>query len=457
MLRRKMMVMAMAAAMIGTMTGSVNVYAAKAGDSATGKTELADADFDTSYQPKKDSYKIYCTYKNIHSWYDAIKCGVDAAVADFAEKGVEIDYEWYGPAEPDAVDQVNSIETAIGQGYDLIAVDVNQPETTAKAVDEAVAAGIPVATFASSDIEDCDRSFFVGNTDNYGDGCALAKAVCEEMGGKGQIAILSGTMGAASHEERLQGFKDTIAEYPDIEIVDEQRDNDAVEKAISITESWLQAYPDLGGILCNNMSNPVGACQAVKDAGKSGDIVIGGMDHDLRTLEYLKDGTLFVAQNPLVNSLVMTAEKNKILFFCKILCHFLVKNLSLRGQINNPWLIPDLFFNRFIGKIHRLCLHQHSGAASIRIIVNLLMLIKCIVPDINCFDIQKTACHGPADNTGIHPVPDHVRKKRQYMKIHYISPFIKCMVITFFSRSTSRIHSLMAGRRTSPCSAESII
>ena len=170
MLRRKMMVMAMAAAMIGTMTGSVNVYAAKAGDSATGKTELADADFDTSYQPKKDSYKIYCTYKNIHSWYDAIKCGVDAAVADFAEKGVEIDYEWYGPAEPDAVDQVNSIETAIGQGYDLIAVDVNQPETTAKAVDEAVAAGIPVATFASSDIEDCDRSFFVGNTDNYGDG-----------------------------------------------------------------------------------------------------------------------------------------------------------------------------------------------------------------------------------------------------------------------------------------------
>ena len=162
-------------------------------------------------------------------------------------------------------------------------------------------------------------------------------------------------------------------------------------------------------------------------------------------------------KNPLVNSLVMTAEKNKILFFCKILCHFLVKNLSLRGQINNPWLIPDLFFNGFIGKIHRLCLHQHSGAASIGIIVNLLMLIKCIVPDINCFDIQKAACHGPADNTGIHPVPDHVRKKRQHIKIHYISPFIKCMVIIFFSRSTSRIHSLIAGRRTSPCSAESII
>ena len=116
------------------------------------------------------------------------------------------------------------------------------------------------------------------------------------MGGKGQIALLGGTMGAESHEQRLQAFKDVIATYPDIEVVDEQRDDDAVEKAISLTESWLQAYPDLGGILCNNMSNPVGACQAVTDADKAGDIIIGGMDHDLRSLNYLKDGTLYVAQ-----------------------------------------------------------------------------------------------------------------------------------------------------------------
>jgi ribose transport system substrate-binding protein len=269
---------------------------AKAGDSATGKTELADKSFDTVYTPKKKVYKIYCTYKNIHSWYDAIKAGVDAAVSDMEKKGVEVDYVWYGPAQPDAVDQVNSIETAVGQAYDLIAVDVNQPETTAKAIDKAIGRGVPVATFASSDVSSCKRSFFVGNTDNYGDGCTLAKAVCEKMGGKGQLAILAGTMGAASHEDRLRGFKDTIAQYHDIKIVDIRRDNDSVEKAISITESWLQAYPDLNGILCNNMSNPVGACQAVKSAGKSGKIIIGGMDHDLRTLNYLKDGTLYIAQ-----------------------------------------------------------------------------------------------------------------------------------------------------------------
>lgn len=266
------------------------------GNTQKGKTELADESFDTSYAPKKDTYKIYCTYKNIHSWYDAIEAGVKAAVSDFEEKGVTIDYEWYAPIEPDAVDQVNSIETAVGQGWDLIAVDVNQPETTIPAINAAVDAGIPVATFASSDLPDSKRAFFTGNNDNYGDGAALAKAVAEEMGGKGQIAILSGTIGAASHEERLKAFYDVLGEYPDIEIVDEQRDNDYVEKAIQITESWMQAYPELGGILCNNMSNPVGACQAVVDAGKGGSIIVGGMDHDLRTFNYLNDGSLYVAQ-----------------------------------------------------------------------------------------------------------------------------------------------------------------
>ena len=186
-MKKRLMAITFAALMATSMMGST-VFAATDGGSVAGKTSLADADFDTDYQPQKDEYKIYCTYKNIHSWYDAIKTGVDAAVADLKDKGVTIDYEWYGPAQPDAVDQVNSIETAVGQGYDLIAVDVNQADTTAKAIDTAVDAGVKVATFGTVDVPDCKRSFFVGNDDPYGDGEALAKAVCEKMGGKGQIA-----------------------------------------------------------------------------------------------------------------------------------------------------------------------------------------------------------------------------------------------------------------------------
>ena len=40
------------------------------------------------------------------------------------------------------------------------------------------------------------------------------------------------------------------------------------------------------------MGNPVGAAQAVLDAGRQDDIVLVGMDHDLRALEYLRDGVI---------------------------------------------------------------------------------------------------------------------------------------------------------------------
>ena len=41
------------------------------------------------------------------------------------------------------------------------------------------------------------------------------------------------------------------------------------------------------------MSNPVGAAQAVVDAGKEDQITIVGMDHDQRALEYLRDGVIY--------------------------------------------------------------------------------------------------------------------------------------------------------------------
>ena len=40
------------------------------------------------------------------------------------------------------------------------------------------------------------------------------------------------------------------------------------------------------------MGNPIGAAQAVVDAGKAGQIVLVGMDHDKRALEYLRDGVI---------------------------------------------------------------------------------------------------------------------------------------------------------------------
>ena len=255
-----------------------------------------------SYEPKKDSYYIYCTYKLVHAWYDTIKIGVDKAVEEYAKQGIEIKLDWNAPTEPSGEDQVNRIEAGIAKNPDVIAVDLSDPELAVSAINESEDAGIPVLLYASADEAPdagCKRTAFIGTNDNVGDAEALTAEICKAIGDEGQIAILSGTIGAANHELRLDGFDSELEKHPNIEVVDSQRDEDFVEKATQITETFIQKYPELKAILCNNMSNPVGAAVAVKDAGKTGEILIGAYDHDRRTLEALKAGFIYcsVIQN----------------------------------------------------------------------------------------------------------------------------------------------------------------
>ena len=255
-----------------------------------------------SYTPQKDTYEIYATYKLVHAWYDTIKIGVDKAVEEYAQQGITINVDWNAPTVPSGEDQVSRIEAGIAKDPDVIAIDLSDPELAVSAINEAESMGIPVLLFASADAPadaDCQRTAFIGTNNNVGDARELAKAICDEIGDEGEVALLTGTIGAANHEERNEGFYAELEEHPNVTIVDEQRDEDLVEKATQITETFIQKYPDLKAILCNNMSNPVGAAAAVADAGKSGEILIGAYDHDRRTLEYLADGTIYcsVIQN----------------------------------------------------------------------------------------------------------------------------------------------------------------
>lgn len=264
-----------------------------------GKTKMATGVSLDDYKPKKDTYYFAYTYKLIHPWYDAIKVGIDAAIAEYAKEGVTITYDYTAPVTADAVAQINMIESAMGKKPDAIAVDVNQVALTVPVINGIVAGGVPVLTFSGGDATKEDgskRLAFIGNTDNKGDGAKLAEELAKAINYEGEVACLDGTIGASSHEERIVGFNEVMAKYPNIKVVDRQRDDDDLEKAVKLTENFIQKYPNLKGIWANNMTNPIGAAQAVVAAGKKGEIQIVGMDHDLRTLQYVADGTILCAQ-----------------------------------------------------------------------------------------------------------------------------------------------------------------
>lgn len=245
-----------------------------------------------SYQPKKDHYNFYFTYKIVHPWWDAVALGMEDAQRQYLKKGITVTYEYMAPNAASAADQTERLLSAQQGGYDVIGVDVADEAIISPMIDEMVEFGYKVMTFSSSDAaEGCKRIAYVGNTHNYKDGADLTEALCEKLDYEGEVAILVGSKGAPCHEDRAKGAKDTIAKYGNMKIAAIEYDMDSVDLAHELALKILQEHPSLAGIVCCNMSNPVGAARAVVETGSSA--VIVGMDHDQEALHYLDDGVIY--------------------------------------------------------------------------------------------------------------------------------------------------------------------
>ena len=251
-----------------------------------------------SYKPQKSEYNFYFTYKEMHPWWDAVSLGMESAVDKYKDLGINISYDYVAPPQTSVLDQRKRLlEAAENEDYDVIGVDVDDKKMICPVIDEIVDNGSKVMTFASSDCEDsenpCKRTAYVGNTHNYRDGADLTEALCEKLGHKGKIVLLIGTQGDPTVEDRAKAAREIINKYPDMEIIDSAYDEGDENIAYEYTIGFLKKYPDISGIICCNMSDPVGAAKAVIEEGKQRDITIVGMDHDKQALEYLRDGIIY--------------------------------------------------------------------------------------------------------------------------------------------------------------------
>lgn len=248
------------------------------------------------YKPHKNNYNFYFTYKVVHPWWDAVALGMEDAAEQYESMGITINYEYLAPNKASAEDQIKRLTQASTRGFDVLGVDVADVKKVTPVINNLIKEKQKVMTFSSSDAakeDGCHRIAYVGNTHNYKDGVDITEALCKKLGQKGKVAVLVGTKGAPCHEDRALGAKDVIAKYPDMEIAEIVYDEDDVEKAYKLTREILAKHQELAGIICCNMSNPVGAARAVTEVGRQNQTIIVGMDHDQEALRYLRDGVIY--------------------------------------------------------------------------------------------------------------------------------------------------------------------
>ena len=281
-----------------TLTACGSSTTTESGPAATAGGDAADAG-----SVGGDTYVFLPKSLNNPYWVDARKGMEDQA------KKLGVKAQFLGPDNDDAAAQVAIFESVLSKKPAGIAVSPNDPASVTNIVAQAREAGIPVIAW-DGPVPDSEVLGYIG-TDNVTAGERQAEALVQAMGEEGKVAVIIGSLSAPNLNQRLEGLKKGLAEYPGIEIVATEESGESVADAQGKAETVLQANPDLKGMAGIGGSDTPGIAGALKSGGQCGKIKAVGFDVVPQGVQGMKDGCVdaLIAQRPFG----MTAKALKIL------------------------------------------------------------------------------------------------------------------------------------------------
>lgn len=246
----------------------------KPGDSGTGGPGQA-RKFTIALMPKSKGNAYFISCKN---------------GAEKAAKELGVDLIFDGPTDPDPAKQNEIVENWITLGVDAMAVACENKEGISTALRKARSKGIKVITY-DSDADTNARSFFVNQATPEGIGNVLVDEAARLTGGQGEFAIITASLTAANMNE-WQKFIEArrAANYPNLKMIALRPCDDLKDKAQAEATALLSANPNLKLIMAICSPAVPGAAEAVKQAGKSGQVKVIGLGLPSENRRYVKEG-----------------------------------------------------------------------------------------------------------------------------------------------------------------------
>lgn len=219
-------------------------------------------------------------------FFRTIQLGMNAA-ADAA--GVEL-LEGNSNSEPQQ--EISLIDTYIARGVDAIVISPVSAVASIPALMRARDRGIHIVTY-NSNVDDTSIpvSYLNSAQRDLGNstGMMAAEFIASELGGEANVATLGfRALLPEISADRVDGFIETAEDGNTLNIVSQQ-DAWLAEDAIQVAGDIITANPDLNIIYAANEGGTVGAVQAVRNAGKAGEIFVFGVDGTEQLVGFILD------------------------------------------------------------------------------------------------------------------------------------------------------------------------
>ncbi len=163
------------------------------------------------------------------------------------------------------------------------------PSALIPAINQAVESGIPVVC-VDADVPSSKRLSFIG-TDWVEIGRRQAEAMLKALNGKkGKVAML-GLIEQSIDQQAIEGFR-TVASAAGLSVMEPQQDKGNQGEAARVATALLQANPDLVGMAGFDSESGAGMGQAVRESGKTGQIIVTCVDAEPQQLRFIKEGVI---------------------------------------------------------------------------------------------------------------------------------------------------------------------
>lgn len=196
--------------------------------------------------------------------------------------------------ELDLSKAVDYFDNFINMGCDAIILFPYGDDVFGEVSAKAVKQGIKIITVDSNINQNVDS--YIASDNELG-GYEAAKYGLEALGGKGKVLMITPAPGMTSLEDRCAGYRKALAEYPDVEVI-EQMDAGLEARAgyAQTVENALNANPDIDMVLANCGDCALGALSTVElYPDKFADVKIIGYDATPEQVTAMKENRQIIA------------------------------------------------------------------------------------------------------------------------------------------------------------------
>jgi len=216
--------------------------------------------------------------------------------------GIELKFS---DAQQKQENQIKALREFIAEKVDLIGISPVVETGWDEVFQEAKDAGIPIILVDRAAAVSGDLFVTLLGSDFLEEGRNAAREMVKLTDGKANIVELVGTIGSAPANDRYQGFREVLAGYPNMVIIDSESGDFTRARGYEVMASFLKKHGNtIDALFAHNDDMAVGAIQAIEEAGlRPGvDIKIVSVDAARGAFEAMIAGKLNVTVecNPLL-------------------------------------------------------------------------------------------------------------------------------------------------------------